>query len=99
LTDAIKEITKLRFRILKALSDISNADVTADVRSDILANKLGIDESIVMSVLRYFQGKELVEIATSRPSTVSFDLIRIKTKGIDEVEAAQSGEGITYRTF
>ena len=99
MTDGIKEITKLRFRVLKALYDISNVDVTSDVRSDVLAKRLGMDASMVMNVLRYFQGKGLVEIVPSRPSAVSFDLIRIKTNGIDEVETAQSGRETPIEHF
>jgi hypothetical protein len=99
LTYDINEITRLRFRVLEALYDISNANVTSDVRSYVIAQELGIEETIVMSVMRYFQGKELVEIVPFRPSGVSYDLIRIKTKGIDEVEIAHSGKETPIEHF
>jgi hypothetical protein len=99
LTSDINEITKLRFRILKALYDISNASVTTDVTSDALAKRVGIEETIVMNVMQYLQGKDLVEIVPFRPSGVSYDLIRIKTKGIDEVEIAKSGKETPIEHF
>ena len=92
MTNNIDEKIKLRFRVLKALYDISDASPTKDRRSDEIATRAGIDEAVVMSVLQYFQNKDLVEIVPHRPSTVAFDLIRIKTKGIDEVETALSGK-------
>jgi DNA-binding MarR family transcriptional regulator len=92
LTDSGDELRRLRFRVLKALYDESNASVTEYVQSVKISKRLGIGEQIVMNVLRYFEGKELIEIVQHRPVGASFYLIRITTKGIDEVEIAQSGK-------
>lgn len=86
------ELRRLRFRVLKAVYDEAGASPTECVQSVNIAKRLEIGANIVMTVLRYFQGKELVEIVPYRPMGVSFYLIKITTKGIDEVETTLSGE-------
>jgi hypothetical protein len=96
----MESVTARRFQFLHKLYEKSNGNPSKYVYSNIIGEELGLDEQNTMDTMEYLEGKGLLrilgrssgDILVHKPRNISFHLLSITPKGVDEIEAAMSGK-------
>jgi hypothetical protein len=72
--------------ILRLLYKITKGIIYRDVYSNVIVEKLGFDTETIMDCIEYLGSKGFLTVARHKPTGVNYDLIRITSKGVEEIE-------------